>query len=279
MTLRQFLIFLISLSAIAMASTSHALLPQQEVDVEDFPSSMAFVIVRGLNKCTATKIAPKTFLTAAHCFDTYERGSEISVEQVSRKQIKLEVRTRITQVKVHPFYSAGRIPKLAKTAMANLPDIAIFKTVDEINVPIAKVNFEKLRLAQEILVGGFGAQGKEFCYPVLHPCSLNMAEQKIRLIKNLFFYTVPDQNFPHFLTEGDSGGPVYARHRATGKLEVIGINSMITPASAKQAWDMIFTANHRAAPPRTASIYLRISEFRTWIIKTIRELNYAPEAG
>ena len=274
MTGRQFLFFLLSVTAIAFASTSQALLPPQEVNNEEFPSSVAFVLVSNLSKCTATKVAPKTFLTAAHCFDQFQRGSEISIEQISHKQMKLEVRTRITQLKIHPFFSAhpGKINRLAKTAIAILPDVAVFTTADDVNVPIAKLNFDRLQLAQDILVGGYGAQGKEYCYPILHPCSLNMADQKVRFIKSLFFYTAPDQRFPHFLTEGDSGGPAYIRNRATGELEVVGINSMMTPASAKQAFDMIFTSNQRANPPRTASIYVRISELEPWIWATIHEL-------
>ncbi len=274
MSLRQFLIFLLSASAIAFASTSHALLPQQEVNVEDFPSSVAFVVMSNLSKCTATKVAPKTFLTAAHCFDKFQRGSEISIEQVSHKQLKLRVRTQIAQLRIHPFFSKHpqQIHKLAKTVIAILPDLAIFTTADEIDAPVAKLNYEQLQLAQDILVGGYGAQGKDLCYPVLHPCSLNMADQKVRLIKSLFFYTAPDARFPHFLTEGDSGGAAYIRNQATGELEVVGVNSMMTPASAKQIWDMMITRNQRANPPRTASIYVRVSEHEPWIWATIREL-------
>lgn len=89
----------------------------------------------------------------------------------------------------------------------------------------------------------------------------------------MFFYTTPTERFPHFLTEGDSGGPAYIRNQKTGELEVVGVNSMMTPANAKQAFDMIFTGNKRADPPRTASIYIRVSEFKPWIWATIRELS------
>ena len=275
MNFRQTLLFLISLSAIAFASTSNALLPPQEVNVEDFPSSVALVLVRNLSKCTATKVAPKTFLTAAHCFDNFDGDTDISIEQISHKKLKLEVRTRITHLKIHPFFreNQGLISRLTKTASSSLPDLAIFKTAAEVDVPIAKLNFERIQLAQEILVGGYGAQGKGICYPILHPCSLNMAEQKVALIKGLFFYTAPDANLPHFLTEGDSGGAAYVRNQSSGELEVVGINAMMTPASAKQAFDMIFTSNHRASPPRTASIYVRISEQQMWIQTTIKELS------
>lgn len=275
MSFRQSLIFLISAGAIAFASASHALLPKNEVEVHNFPSSVAFVFVRGLSKCTATKVAPKTFLSAAHCFDNFQRGSEISIEQISHGQMQLEVRTRISHLRIHDFYSKhpGAAHKLFKTAIAVLPDIAIFKTVDDVNIPIATINFDRLELAQDIVVGGYGAQGKQICYPILHPCSLNMADQKIRLIKSLFFYTVPDQRFPHFLTEGDSGGAAYTLNRETNTYEVVGVNSMMTPASAKQAIDMIFTRNQRANPPRTASIYVRVSELSPWINATIRELS------
>ncbi len=273
MTLRQFFLFLISASAIAFASASQALLPVQRAEVKDFPSSVGVVFVSNLSKCTATKIAPKMFLTAAHCFDTFQRGSDVSIEQVSNNRLVLQKRTQIAQLRRHFFYPTDhKFEKLVDTVLALLPDVAIFKTVDDIDVPVAKMNFDRVHLAQDILVGGYGAQGKDICYPVLHTCSLNMADQKIRLIKGYFFYTVPNEAYPHYLTQGDSGGAAYIRDQ-NGNLEVVGVNSMMTPASAKQLFDMIVTQNQRANPSRTASIYIRLSETEVWINATVKELS------
>jgi hypothetical protein len=113
---------------------------------------------------------------------------------------------------------------------------------------------------------------KDLCYPILHTCSLNMAEQKIRHIKSYFFYTMPYQTYPHFLTQGDSGGAAYIRGQ-DGNLEVVGVNSMMTPASAKQLFDMLVTQNQRAKPSRSASIYVRVSQLNPWIHFMIKELS------
>jgi hypothetical protein len=161
MSVRRFFILLMSASAIALASTSHALLPPSEVNVENFPSSVAFVFTSNVSKCTAVKVAPKIFLTAAHCFIPYQNGSFIQIEKVSKGQQTLEIRTHFTHVQIHPGYrNPGRINTIVRYLVGDLPDLALFRIADDIDVPIAKINFQDLRVGQSILVGGFGSQGR-----------------------------------------------------------------------------------------------------------------------
>jgi hypothetical protein len=95
-----------------------------------------------------------------------------------------------------------------------------------------------------------------------------MAVQKIVRSKGQFFSTKPTSENPHFLTEGDSGGPVYIRNARTRELEVVGINSMLAPANALQLVNMVTSSE----PPRAASVYMRLAAHRAWYENVLRQM-------
>lgn len=269
---RKFLVFLVFATAIALAATSHALLPPRPIDVNQAPSTVGIVFKDSLAHCTAVKVAPKVFLTAAHCFQGFT-GYDISLEQVSKGRLVREQRTQVTKLEVHFFYGNPSKLKVAlRTAIGDVPDLAMFKTAHDIDVPAAKVSLDDVQVGQKVLIGGYGEQGKDICHPILHPCSLNMAPQIISGIYHDLFFTKPTRENPYFLTHGDSGGPAYVRNR-NGELIVVGINSMETPTNIIQLANMVMDS--RTA--KTTSAYVRIGQYGAWYVNILRELSRTDE--
>lgn len=215
--------------------------------------------------CTATKIAPKKYLTAAHClanrgpFPIYQEGQNIEL-MIYNKNGKLEsFHSRVFKIRIHESYfraiSLNYDPNIAAST-AGVIDLAMVEITDE--SPIPSVIISKLSLKQNdfVIVGGFGCKNNyddiitKFNQRKL---SYYSATKNISTLSsgNIFTASAPelDANKKTKSTGcgGDSGGPVF--RESNGILSMAGVNSFVDPNNKLNFVD------------------LSNSEIRQWILK------------
>ncbi len=205
-------------------STALALQNGAYVEQERFPGTIAFYLSGSKKKCTAVHVAPKIFLTAAHCFDDYRSDGKIEFVAnekgpESEPRIATFPRLLVRAPVIQPDYfrEQGFFGRLKRWFSGENPDLALIKTMEDIEeLAIARVEDFKVRPGLSLLVGGFGpATPDESCEAA--PCSIRMDARKITKVGK------HELSVDAFLTHGDDGGPAYLV-RPGGKLSVVAIN-------------------------------------------------------
>jgi Trypsin len=236
---------LILILAFLLPEGAFALSGGQLVSQAQFPSSVAFVLPKTLTqeRCTATKIAPSIFLTAAHCFDRYfDDGRQPQIEfyqhEISLSGVKrVKSGSRILKglPLIHPgYYRADSfINRFRQKQFGSNTDLAVFKVDRDVtDVPVAHLTTGAPRLGQRILIGGYGvsvfdkfgeAPGSQ-CVPI--PCALKMAPQVITDLSDAQIYSTSSKRFSAYLLGGDSGGPAFVPTESGPA--VVGINQSVT---------------------------------------------------
>jgi|GEM_PF-4010139 len=239
----------------ALVTVAHALQGGSYVAQERFPGTIAFYLPKTLTqeRCTAVHVAPSIFLTAAHCFDRYEKdGSSPLITFVANEmgeknepRIATFPRRLVRAPVIHPDYykTDGFFGAFRNTNWGSDPDLALIKINEDIEeLSIAKVAASDFHIGQTLLIGGFGPDSADKeCTQT--PCSIRMGAQKVTSLTARELLMSSNQMF---LTGGDSGGPAY---EIRGKeLVVVGINqgcdNLHRPGSGKitrltkidQAW-------------------------------------------
>lgn len=207
------------------------------------PEQFPFVVnIRG---CTATKIAPHEFLTAAHCFysgpGNWKAPKMVSIdatEIASPKQYLLTVKA----VRLHPTWTAacrkhgctghetgGRRDEPGKVDLAH-----VIVAQDTADIPAIPVEFSPLGAGAPVTFAGYGCTGaiggpgygklrfaeNRIAIPEIldHPKSLYRAIIEATAAS---YWVTPgtamDPNLPA-LCPGDSGGPMLVRDGASWKI-------------------------------------------------------------
>ncbi|NQZ22965.1 MAG: trypsin-like serine protease [Colwellia sp.] len=170
------------------------------LDLQDYQST---IVIPG---CTATLIAPRWILTAAHC--VYPNNAEGI--KAGDKITLLEQVITISAVHSHPNHTqAGTLKH----------DIALIELVEPsfsiIPTPLYEKNNE---LGQQMKLAGYGvlADGVQGIYDRCFPCDLHGADNKVEEVNDYqlrFRFDSPDEGNSLPLegvgAGGDSGGPVF----------------------------------------------------------------------
>lgn len=193
--------------------------------------------------CTAAKIGPHHFLTAAHCLYN-KRLTAITISAIGGDRLnavqRLSYRFAIRNISIHPSYDAycqgDCKSKLAGIYhQAKAVDAAVLSIAEETpDIPIAPLAFTSITPRQEVTIVGYG-------------CEDNIVDQhgqdrlkyqttEVLFANSLYFSTpgaryAPDNTTTASLCPGDSGGPVYAW--TSRGYAVVGVNSYYTFAAGE----------------------------------------------
>lgn len=236
------------------ADEAAALINGEVVSPAQFPATV-FLVQR---KCTAAKVAPGTFLTAAHCvFDAVMKspalikGDPLTITRDPSKDPTGTTLT-VTDVIMSPEWQAACTSRMCATsnvtATLDAPDVAVVKTDQDLpDVRTAAIDEKPLARGDRVIVLGYGCEAGVLAgRPKLDERKLKFSETAIispfraahagspitrddvQTVASSYALTAG----PGFvkaragLCPGDSGGPVY-RWRGSS-LVVVGVNSTYT---------------------------------------------------
>lgn len=163
--------------------------------------------------CTSTKIAPKTYLTAAHCIKVLDLSDKVQRRIYFRKSIQA-VSATIEKIYFHPTvdlssFSNAEHPNLRIGVVIGhifgnkVMDIAIFQIKEELpEIKAMPLYFGVLHKNQLISLAGYGDTGNG--YPLYPRWGL----QKIRSISDTFIKIKHSKEYPAEIMSGDSGSPL-----------------------------------------------------------------------
>jgi secreted trypsin-like serine protease len=205
--------------------------------------------------CTATKVAPKRLLTAAHCVldpatvsIRFRKGSKISVAHDPAKGF---VDVEIADAHVHPTWlkacEDAYCAASSVTARLDAADVAVLELATDLDdVPIAPVAAAPLAAGERVTVLGYGctvgvlvpdnrdALSLKYAETTLVPAdravhegSAVLASDVEEVAGNYSLTAGPGAaKTSAGLCPGDSGGAMYAKR--DGALVVVGVNSNYT---------------------------------------------------
>lgn len=205
--------------------------------------------------CTATKVAPKRLLTAAHCLldpatvsIRFPKGSKISV---ARDPAKGYAEFEVAAANVHPTWlkacEDSYCAAASVTARLDAADVAVLElTTDLDDVPVATVAAAALVAGERVTVLGFGCTSGVLVPDTRDAVSLKYAETRlvpaeravhdgsavlagdVAQVAGIYSLTAGPgaARAKAGLCPGDSGGPLYAKR--DGALVVVGVNSNYT---------------------------------------------------
>ncbi len=232
------------------AESNDALIGGRAAGAGQFPST---VTIKG--ECTATKVAPRRLLTAAHCVldpatvsIRYPAGSRLSVaHDPSKGYVDVEV----AAVRVHPAWlkacEDAYCAASSVTARLDAPDVAVIELATDLaDVPSASVDFEPLGSGERVTLLGFGCTAGVLVPDARESVTLEYAETRLvsaeRAVHEgsaVLAADVPQVAGIYSLTSGpgaakaraglcpgDSGGALYRKR--DGRLVVVGVNSNYT---------------------------------------------------
>lgn len=226
--------------------------------LDDPPQYAAVVVMRVGNygHCSATKIAARRFLTAAHCVadtstgtvaSTFAAGRPIQVSNVVTPAIRDFVLLHVERTDLHPDFEQAlevfhaykekiinkyrehykgvdldlRIRKIESDnhLTARNPDLAVV-SVRELTpgIPIAKIDFAPLTVEEPVQLVGYGCEAGRNVPLASKYGRRRWGETRVIRIDPVNFYTFAHQMLPGApsLCFGDSGGPVMRAGKVVG---------------------------------------------------------------
>ncbi len=239
--LRTFTFFL-TITLLPLAQAGEKLIGGRLAKGEEFKST---VYIGGF--CTASKIGPRTFLTAAHCM---VNGATATVKDNFSKGALISVATHYAPVALltvdeafpHETYTAEmRRRAAAREATAGGAfksyDIALFTVVEETaDIPVAEVDYLRVEADELVTIGGYGCEDDIFSgsgqrkYKVatakVIAADLVARDNYGRDIKDVDFFNFYSAGLKldanaGSICPGDSGGPAYRDSSGA----VVGVNS------------------------------------------------------
>jgi secreted trypsin-like serine protease len=232
------------------AAGTDALIGGRAASPGQFPST---VYLKG--ECTATKVAPKRLLTAAHCVldpatvsIRYPAGSRLSL---AHDPAKGYADVEVAAVHVHPAWLKGcedaYCAASSVTARLDAPDVAVIDLAAELaDVPSASIDTEALATGERVTLIGFGCTAGVLVPDTREAASLKYAETRlvpasravhdgspvlagdVAQVASLYSLTSGPgaAKARAGLCPGDSGGALYKKRGA--ELVVVGVSSNYT---------------------------------------------------
>ena len=214
------------------------------------------------SKCTAAKIGPRTYLTAAHCVVKND-PEDIRIEKDDYIRINTNgdysLSTRVRELIIFPGYleqmhtlwknkekheavDANFEDSIRVYAAYKQADFAIIKVKDfSSSIPVAELDFNPIPLNEKMVAGGYGCNrlggystDEYFISEVTNAATLTDSEEYTKQLSadqiELGYNQLNTNNLGFTYKadkvsacHGDSGGPIY---RASNK-KLIGVNSFI----------------------------------------------------
>jgi secreted trypsin-like serine protease len=232
------------------AESNDALIGGRAASAGQFPAT---VYLKG--ECTATKVAPKRLLTAAHCVldpatvsIRYPAGSRISV---AHEPAKGYADVEVAAVHVHPAWMKAcedaYCAASSVTARLDAPDVAVIDlATDLVDVPSASIDSEALAAGDRVTLIGFGCTAGVLVPDAREQATLKYADTRLvpadRAVHDgsaVLASDVAQVAGIYSLTSGpgaakaraglcpgDSGGALYRKR--DGQLVVVGVSSNYT---------------------------------------------------
>ena len=225
----------------------------------DDPPQYAAVVVMIMGnsgQCSATKIAARRFLTAAHCVadmltgtvaSTFATGRSIQISNAVTPGVRDFVFLHIKHTDLHPdfelalerfheykekiinkyreHYKGGYLEQRIRWIESNNhftarnPDLAVV-SVRELTprIPIAKIDFAPLTAKDIVHLVGYGCEADRNVSLVSKYARRRWGETRVIRVDPVNFYTFAHQLLPGApsLCSGDSGGPVMRAGKVVG---------------------------------------------------------------
>ena len=198
---------------ISITSSAHALKNGQYFTSEQFSEPVGINQNRK-NICSATKVAPKLYLTAAHCIKVLDLSDRLK-QRIFIKQSLKSFTANIEEIYFHPTvdlssFSNGDHPQLRLGEVvghifgSKVIDLAIFKIKQEFpEINSMALYSGKLEKKQIIQLAAYGDTGNG--YGGLDP---RWGEQQIRKVGKTFIKIKHSKKYPAEVMPGDSGSPL-----------------------------------------------------------------------
>lgn len=192
-----------------------------------------------VNLCTATKIGPYHFLTAAHCVTTEGlRTINIVGTTAERPFLYLAPKLKIDQIISHQTFTDHCLTNCTPPAgeednpyySRQAADIAVVIVTEETpEIPIAPIADRMLEIGDEVVLAGYGCEARSEAGREHH--DLRYQRSEITALRDPFLVTpgLLNENFSGTtasLCPGDSGGPLYVAEGES--FAVAGVNSYVT---------------------------------------------------
>lgn len=217
-------------------TSSPKLIGGQVATEGQFPSVVKF------SACTAVKVGPKSFLTAAHCVGSrgepgqpriLEAGTDIEIEYGLDSAHFATHSLRVAKVALHPdylhFISSGPVP-VPPPASSQPPDVALVSVEAETpSIGISAIDTTALGAGDKMILTGYGCEAAAANDPLnaLAP-RLKFHRTEVQTILNNYLIIRPTNadGVEGRGCFGDSGGPMFIEAAAAPhELRVAGILS------------------------------------------------------
>lgn len=240
------------ITTIGIASAAGAITGGTSAAAGQFPSTVFF---GSPVNCTATKIAPRMFITAAHCLSGTYLAGEAQLKMTTRDLSTVQERFRGVSIKIPAAILKGTVAKVHmhpswiriihqneefESQMGNeaLSDVGIIELkTDTVEIPTARVSFDSLAEGQNVLIAGYG-QKIDTQYdstPLTTSTTYGSALTFGSLYKMMEFgqfFVLPSKleakEKAVYALPGDSGGPAFIKTK-DGALALAGIISWGKP--------------------------------------------------
>ncbi len=224
--------------ALASAHT-HAIMGGRLVPLAENPSTVGFeslgdVVPSPVVKCSGTKIAPNTYLTAAHCLDFTNRAwLSLPSDHIRRREVVLTIsqgtagpdvwppppgeRRSVTTKLVRAFIHAGSNIHATGRALRRDVDAAIFVVDGDLeDAPPARLGTMPPIRRQRIAFTGYGRPDHLKCL---------LGDSFIESVGEVQFSLRKREAWQALIGINDSGGGVWSVDDQGRLQEMIGINS------------------------------------------------------
>jgi secreted trypsin-like serine protease len=225
--------------------------------------------------CTASKVGPRSFLTAAHCFDGHKTYSLLLSTESKNPDFDFEI-VEIEKLNIHPSYKSEDDSNFAQSdvAIVTISSSVIFSELETLDV-----SFEEVSSNSKVQIWGFGCQESlhklETYYPV-KKFSETIVEDKSSLIKidgligetiremaddiYAFNFSTPGKTkskMESSLCFGDSGGPVLLNNK------IIGVNAETFMADLDENGETLSGISY-------LNQHTRISKLKNWFSEVLK---------
>ena len=248
-----------ALSLLALAHAGYALHGGRQVPLGDNPTVVGFeslgdVVPSPVMRCSGVRIAARTYLSAAHCFDLQgltSRWADLPADHVRKRHVIVwlkqgtggadyrEITVEVKKIFLHPRANNRVISK-------DNPDVAIFVVAQDFpDAQYAPLNQTPPQVGQAVLMTGYGIGSERWC---------QVGDARLDRVEPMVVRTNRRESGQAYVRVHDSGAGLFALGADGRPAELVGINS----------WQRTTVMNPLAAL-KPLSFHVRVDAVRDWI--------------